>query len=126
MVSTEKRKEFLYFSARLKELKEAGNLSQAAIADMVGVTQPTVQAWLNATSGPHIGQLIILADRFRLPTVDELIRPVPEAGERCVVPMRVLQEVAAHMQEATNAIRMILDHPVVPTRQKPRRKRRHR
>lgn len=120
-MSTKKRKELRYFSTRLQELRAASKAKQRDIAEAVGTSQPTVRAWLAGTSGPSIGQLIQLADFFRLPTVDELIRPVPHSGQSCVVPKRLLQEILDGAEHTSRKIRQILQES--GTVQKPSRKR---
>ena|GEM_PF-2265534 len=120
-MSTEKRKEFRYFSERLETLRAAAKVTQLTLAQVTGVSQPTVQAWLAGTSGPSIGHLIQLADFFRLPTVDELIRPVPRGGESCIVPKRLLQEVLDGAGDTSRKLQQVLQEagPV----EKPTRKR---
>ena len=107
-MSIEQRKEFGYFSEKLEALRAAAKVTQVTLAQVTGVSQPTVQAWLAGTSGPSIGHLIQLADFFRLPTVDELIRPVPHAGESCIVPKRLLQEVLDGAEDTSRKIQQVL------------------
>jgi len=107
-VSIEKRKEFRYFSKRLEALRAAAKVTQVTLAQVTGVSQPTVQAWLAGTSGPSIGHLIQLAGFFRLPTVDELIRPMPHGGESCIVPNRLLQEVLDRAEDTSRKIQQVL------------------
>ena len=92
------------------------------LAQVTGVSQPTVQAWLAGTSGPSIGHLIQLADFFRLSTVDELIRPTPHAGESCIVPKRLLQEVLEGAEDTSRKIQQVLQEAGAV--EKPTRKRR--
>jgi len=107
-LSTGKRKEFRCFAAKLQELRTASKAKQRDIAKAVGVSQPTVRAWLAGTSGPSIGHLIQLADFFRLPTVDELIRPMPHGGESCLVPKRLLQEMLCGAEDTSRKIQQVL------------------
>jgi transcriptional regulator with XRE-family HTH domain len=123
IVSTPKRKEFQYFATRLADLKKAGNLTQGAIAAVAGVSQPTVQAWLKATSGPSIGQLIALADYLHVPTVDELIRPTERAGETRVVPVRLLEDLLKGAREAARTLDEIVHQPATPGKAKRKRTR---
>jgi len=108
VVSTVKRKEFRYFSGKLEELRRTAKVTQGTLAEITGVSQPTVQAWLAGSTGPSIGHLIKLAAYFRLPTVDELIRPVPHASDSCVVPKRLLREVLDGAEDTARKIEQVL------------------
>ncbi len=113
-LSREKVVKFPYFSGKLQELRKGRKLTQEDLAEVVGVGQSTVQAWLAGAASPNVVQLTVLGDLFRLPTVDELVREVPHSDEFCVVPKRVLLEVVQDTHETMGKIEQLLYEPNMP------------
>ncbi len=107
-MSTVSRKDFRYFARRLEALRDAADVTQGTLAAITGVSQPTVQAWLAGTSGPNIADLMTLADYFHLPTVDELIRPVPHGGQSCVVRKALLRQMRKRAMDTSAKLEQIL------------------
>lgn len=60
------------FAENLKTLRRAKNLSQAALAKLVGVDQRTVSAWENGICEPNYSILLLLSDIFD-ETVDDIL-----------------------------------------------------
>lgn len=77
--------------------------------------------WLAGVTSPKICQLIALADYFRLPTVDELIRPIRDADKFCVVPKRYLVQVHRAAKGTMEETERMLDEPSSGKRRKRRR-----
>lgn len=67
------------FRIRLKQLREAAGLSQAALAEILGVAQSTVGMWENGKNNPTRAKLIQLANTFNVST-DYLIGLTDEAA----------------------------------------------
>lgn len=107
-MSTEKKEECRYFAAKLKKLYAAKELTQLDLGKAIGVSQPTVAAWLGAESGPKIGQLIRIANFFGVPSVDELIRKVPGGGTSCIVPKRLLLQLVRDAEKGVAMIEEVL------------------
>jgi transcriptional regulator with XRE-family HTH domain len=59
------------FAKRLKELREARGLTQARLAEMVGVIPRVYNRWERATAAPRLESLVSLADILQV-TLDEL------------------------------------------------------
>ncbi len=53
---------------RLRELKRRRGASSDDIANHLNVTRRTVQSWLKGTSEPKAGQVLKLANYFKVPT----------------------------------------------------------
>lgn len=121
-MSSKKEKIFLYFSGNLKALRKGKGVTQKRLAQVVGVRQPTIQAWESGKSGPEIDQSIDLADYFRLETVDELIRPVPSRNESRVVPNDVLLAIADDAEAILAKTHQVLHEPNWPKGKAPDRK----
>ncbi len=67
MPSTNKNNFSIYFSGRLKSLMNTGyseKLTQAKLAEKVGVTQATVQKWLASRMMPGSVELMKIAEVF--------------------------------------------------------------
>ena len=60
------------FQIRLKELREVRKLSQAKLADALGVRQSTVAMWENGKNKPEFDTLTRIADFFNV-SVDDLV-----------------------------------------------------
>ena len=60
------------FQIRLKELREVRKLSQAKLADALGVRQSTVAMWENGKNKPEFDTLTRIADFFNV-SVDDLL-----------------------------------------------------
>lgn len=54
------------FSANLQRYMEAYGKNQKEIAEIVGVSAPTVNEWIKAKKYPRIDKIEILADYFRI------------------------------------------------------------
>lgn len=64
---------------RIKELRLAANLTQAKIAEFMGVTQSTVSQWEAGTAFPSAAKLPRLAEVLGC-TVGELFKKVAETA----------------------------------------------
>ena len=71
---------------RIYDLRKAGQMSQKALADAVGVSVQTVSKWENDVCMPDIALLPDIAKFFRV-SVDALLGLVPLAGEE-YIPVR--------------------------------------
>ena len=67
------------FPERLKELREARGLSQAKIAEELGLSRFSVYAYEKSKSSPTLDGLNILADYFDV-TLDYLLGRTDEPG----------------------------------------------
>ncbi len=83
------------FSQRFKELRKAKNISQEAVAEVLGISPQAVSKWECAQSYPDIELLPTIADMFNV-TIDSLFRdtsatesynalPFPDDGKRRLV-----------------------------------------
>ena len=68
---------------RIYDLRKAGQMSQKALADAVGVSVQTVSKWENDVCMPDIALLPDIAKFFRV-SVDALLGLVPLAGEEYI------------------------------------------
>lgn len=74
------------FSEKLIRLRRSAGLSQAELADLLGVTRQSVSKWESGTAMPELGKLIALSDRFQV-SVDYLVKEnLEEPAERCPPP----------------------------------------
>ena len=71
---------------RLYQLRKARNLSQAEVADTLGVSRQSVSKWENNTSVPELDKLVKLGELFGL-TLDELVK-----GEAAPAPAGRLEQ----------------------------------
>lgn len=110
-MSNGKLVKFQYFSRRLRELCEPRKVRQTGLAAVAGVSQSTAQSWLAGATSPNITQLIALADHFGLPTVDELIRPVPHTDEFCVVLKALLRRAVRDAEDTIRKTNRMLGEP---------------
>ena len=60
------------FGDRLKEIRMREGLSQEQLADKIGVSRQAITKWETKKGMPDVGNMIILAEIFKL-TLDELI-----------------------------------------------------
>ncbi|MBS5850880.1 MAG: helix-turn-helix transcriptional regulator [Firmicutes bacterium] len=54
----------MLFAERLKELRQERNLSQTALAQIIGVSQKAIDYWERAINEPKATYIIRLADYF--------------------------------------------------------------
>ena len=66
-------------STKLKELRAKRDMSQAALAEILGVTQQAVGRWEKELNMPDIEALNKIADYFHVTTDELLGRSVPKA-----------------------------------------------
>ena len=64
-----------YFGKRLKEIRKSNNMSQAMLAEKLGVSRQAVAKWERGESIPDIDSCIKLADIYGT-TVDLLVRSI--------------------------------------------------
>ena len=84
------------FSDELRKLRKQKKLNQAALAEIVGMSQATVAAWENGTRKPDVETISYLADYFGV-TVDYLMgRDEPAAAP--AVPERLKESYALFQQ----------------------------
>jgi len=57
---------------RIRELRKAKNITQGALANIIGVSETTVSKWENGVAVPDIEMLCILSDYFEV-SLDELL-----------------------------------------------------
>lgn len=91
---------------RLKELREAGGLSQQKLAALLGVGQSTVGMWESGKNKPESGTLIKLSEIFGV-SVDYLI-----GNDRPRTQIPVLGRVAAGVP--IDAVETVLDYEEIP------------
>lgn len=60
------------FGSNLKSLRTENNLSQAKLANMIGVTQQCISEWEQEKIEPTLSNLWILSDIFEI-SIDELV-----------------------------------------------------
>ena len=65
------RQEMEKFATRLKELREARGLTQAKLAEMVGVIPRVYNRWERGSATPRLETLVTLADILQV-TLDEI------------------------------------------------------
>lgn len=71
------------FSEKLIRLRRSAGLSQAELADLLGVTRQSVSKWESGTAMPELSKLVALSDRFQV-SVDYLVKEdLEEPEERC-------------------------------------------
>lgn len=71
------------FSEKLIRLRRSAGLSQAELAEQLGVTRQSVSKWESGTAMPELSKLVALSDRFRV-SVDYLVKEKSEEPEeRC-------------------------------------------
>lgn len=63
------------FEERLKSLRKDKGLSQEELADLLGVSRQAVTKWETGKGMPDIGNLVVLAQTFRI-SLDELLTEV--------------------------------------------------
>lgn len=63
----------MYFSTNLKYLRERKCEMQKDVADLLGISKPSMGRYESGECEPDIAKLIKLADHFEI-TIDELIR----------------------------------------------------
>lgn len=73
------------FAQRFKELRKAKNISQEAIAEMLGITSQAVSKWECEQSYPDIELLPVIADIFAI-TIDSLFRDDVNAENQSTLP----------------------------------------
>ncbi len=56
------------FAARIKSLRQENNISQAELAEKVGVSQQCVSEWERGKTEPTLGFIVKLADTFDVTT----------------------------------------------------------
>ena len=61
------------FAARLRELREKANLSQAEAAESIGVSQNTVSRWETGDRQPNLEQFPKIAEAYRLKRPKDLL-----------------------------------------------------
>lgn len=59
---------------KIKELREKAKLTQAELADVLGVKRVTVSQWERGENKPRIDTLIKMSQLFKV-TTDYLLRP---------------------------------------------------
>ncbi len=74
------RGEILQFALKLKELRKSSNLTQAELADALGLKRATVTQYESGRISPSKDVLIKVANYFRV-TMDELVGQREEDGE---------------------------------------------
>lgn len=57
---------------RIRELRKAKNITQGALANVIGVSETTISKWENGVAVPDIEMLCILSDYFEV-SLDELL-----------------------------------------------------
>lgn len=62
------------FSKNLKYLREKRKISQAKVAELVGVNQSTITRWETNEISPSIDNVETVADAFNVPLPDLLIK----------------------------------------------------
>lgn len=67
---------------RIKELRKARKMSQAVLADILGVTRSTVSMWEIDKSEPDADMFVRIADLFGVSTDDVLGRVVPNEAQK--------------------------------------------
>lgn len=70
------KKEKTGFSERLKKLLSDAKVSQHRLAKALGISTPSVNAWVKGDAEPTIANLIRLADFFGV-EIDQMIRCAP-------------------------------------------------
>lgn len=69
----------LRFGAVLRQGRESHKLTQATVADLIGVKQSTVSAWETSDAYPTAANLVALADLYGLDAGELLKRMVDDA-----------------------------------------------
>ena len=64
------------FCTYMKQLRKSKHISQAVIAELLGVSQRTISHYENGTCQPNIESLCKLADIFEI-TIDDLVGHSP-------------------------------------------------
>lgn len=70
-----------HLGERLRELREEAKLSQAKLADLVGVSRNAVSQWESGETQPSSRRLASIAKALKVP-VDSFLGPVPALRER--------------------------------------------
>lgn len=100
---------------RLQELREKNHLSQAAVANRIGVTPALISAYEKTERNPSIDKLISLADVYHTSTDYILGRSITDPGTAVIevhdlsdAQIRVLRELVEVMrlQSQTNGKKM--------------------
>lgn len=98
-------------SSRIRELRERAKLSQAKLAEMMGVSQTAVYKWENGQSEPDVNKLRQMAALFDV-SMDELCGDTLPAGtDNVAVMSRAFRQMTPDEQEKLLAIgRMMFAH----------------
>ncbi len=72
-MSTVDKQFFVVFGARLRKLREAQPLTQNQLADIIGVSQPTIYAFEKGTRRIPLCYIPVLAELFEM-SIDELLQ----------------------------------------------------
>lgn len=63
----------MYFSVNCKILRKANDLTQAGLANLLGLQATSVSAWENGLSHPNANTLIELSNLFKV-SIDDLLK----------------------------------------------------
>ena len=94
------------FSKRLKELRAQKDMSQAELAEMLGVTQQAVGRWEKDLNMPDLDMLQKIADYFHVTTDELLGRDAPKNGYYV---NGETAEIANALKEGDGTLRVLFD-----------------
>lgn len=100
------------FQIKLKELRENKRVSQAKLAQALGISQSTVGMWENGTNKPEYEKLIKLAEYFDVSIDYLLCRTSDITTDKNYISVPVYGRIPAGI--ATEAIEDILDYEDIP------------
>jgi len=91
------------FHEKLKQCREARNLSQDDIAEALHVSRQAVSKWENGINQPDIATIVLLSDMFGI-TADRLLRE----SEDIVESIPVASELAIGKRRFSKVARIVL------------------
>ena len=102
-MSTIDKQFFVWFGARLRELRDAHQLTQVQLADILGVSQPTIYAFEKGTRRIPLCHIPTLADLFGM-SIDELLEhKIKKAKPRKPGPPSKLQKKLEKLEKLPRA-----------------------
>lgn len=95
------------FGARLQRLRAAKGLSQADLADRMGVSAPSISGWEKGRARPKNNRIAALAELLGVPVSELLGDPAPERLQDLIDRSR--EQIARALGTASEKVRIVIE-----------------
>lgn len=95
------------FGARLQRLRTAKGLSQADVADSLGVSAPSISGWEKGRARPKHGRIAALATLLNIPISELLGDPAPERLQDLIDRSR--DQIARAIGTSAEKVRIVIE-----------------